>query len=153
MAIGATRKQLAHRFSYELHHGPIPEDLRVLHRCDNPPCVRAECDTPGCQHLKDSEGCKSHLFLGTDADNSADMREKKRDAFGERHPKAKLSDDRVREIRRRYKFHKVTAPMLAKEFNVSPITILRVVKGERWRHVTYSSENDPSGKSGTTPCT
>lgn len=45
-----------HRVAWELVNGPIPDGMHVCHHCDNPPCCNVD-----------------HLFLGTDADNNADM--------------------------------------------------------------------------------
>ena len=76
---GKTRMIRAHRFSWEIHNGPIPTGLCVLHSCDTPLCVRPD-----------------HLFLGTQQENLEDMRRKGRGhklppLRGHEHPEAKLS--------------------------------------------------------------
>jgi hypothetical protein len=52
---GTSGKVLAHRFMWQLLHGPIPQGLCILHRCDNPTCVNPR-----------------HLFIGTKKDNTQD---------------------------------------------------------------------------------
>ena len=69
------KKWLAHRYAYFLAHGEIPDDLQVLHSCDNRPCCNP-----------------AHLSTGTNLDNVIDMMEKRRHRYGETHHNAKLSD-------------------------------------------------------------
>ncbi len=73
----------SHRMSYILEYGSIPEDLCVLHKCDNRGCVRPE-----------------HLYPGTRSQNSKDMIDSKRQTSGERNPRCKLTVSQIFEIRR-----------------------------------------------------
>lgn len=78
------RVQLAHRVSWVMHVGPIPDGMHVCHKCDTPACVNPD-----------------HLFLGDNAANHADKVAKGRQgaARGEASPKAKLTDEQVAAIR------------------------------------------------------
>jgi len=123
----------AHRYSWEMANGPIPGDLKVLHTCDNPPCVNP-----------------AHLFLGTNADNTADMVAKGRSTTGMRnglvkhperaargsaHGSAKLNEDTVREIRAARAAGESLSE-LSHHFEISPTTIIDVAKRKTWKHVT-----------------
>ena len=69
------RMRLAHRVVWELENGPIPQDIFVLHKCDNPPCCNPD-----------------HLFLGDQTANLHDMTAKGRRAEGEQHGNASVPD-------------------------------------------------------------
>lgn len=108
----------AHRVSWTIHYGPIPDGLSVLHRCDNPPCVRPD-----------------HLFLGTQADNGLDMAEKKRSTFGQRNAQSKLTDEQVIAIRRKYAAGGCSHRGLAAEFGMAHQTIRNILIRKIWKHL------------------
>lgn len=100
---------VAHRVSYTLWIGVIPEGMLVCHHCDNPKCVNPE-----------------HLFIGNHTDNMRDCKRKHRNVwpvfFGEDHPNAKLTNDDVKSIRASC----MSRRLLAARYGVSKSTIKRV---------------------------
>lgn len=116
--IRANSKRMgAHRFSYQLAHGPIPPGYQVCHSCDNPGCVNP-----------------MHLWTGTNADNVADRDAKGRRVIvsGERASKAKLTEGQVKEIRRRIA---AGQPLryIAADYGVHHTTVLDIGKRRSWR--------------------
>lgn len=135
------RKVRAHRLSWMLLRGPIPDGLWVLHNCpggDNPRCVNP-----------------AHLWLGTALENRRDADAKGRTAVGDRHPsrtqperrprgeahwKARLTAEQVNEIRGRYipgrtKHGRVTRRQLATEYGISKRQIDNILGGQQWTHL------------------
>lgn len=108
----------AHVASWRLHHGDSTQGLFVLHRCDVPCCVNP-----------------AHLFLGTSAENMADMARKGRAAGlrrkGKAHPLAKLTDESAAEIRKA-SASGVPQRSIARRVGVSQSTVSAVVTGGRW---------------------
>lgn len=111
----------AHRYAWELAHGPIPDGLFVLHHCDNKRCVRVE-----------------HLFLGTPADNMHDMDRKGRrrvvSTQGEARSDHKLTEVQVREIRA-MAAGGMSYRRIALRYPVHASTVERIVRRQRWAHV------------------
>jgi len=109
---------LAHRVSFSLNCHEITSEDHVLHRCDNPPCINP-----------------SHLFIGTQADNNADMKRKGRMnpglVHGESHGGSKLKSEDVLQIRASEK----SPNELAKIYGVSRRQIRDVKARKSWKHI------------------
>jgi len=109
----------AHRYSYEMEYGPIPEGMLVLHHCDNPPCVNPR-----------------HLFLGTHQDNVADRVKKgrTRSPCGEAHGKSKLSESDIIYIRNA-RGNGDSLGRLASQFKVNKSAICKICRRTTWKHI------------------
>ena len=110
----ARKTRGAHRISYEITKGPIPDGMCVCHHCDN-----ASCMNP------------NHLFLGTQQDNMSDKVQKGRAATGEHNGRAKLTDYEVRQIRASDKTQRV----LGLDFGVDQALIGRIKRRQIWTHI------------------
>jgi hypothetical protein len=112
------RTTTAHRAAFTLFVSDIPAGQQVLHRCDEPKCVRPD-----------------HLFLGTQADNMADKAAKGRchDQRGERSHTAKLSRAQVADIKAKYLAGGVSQRALAASYKVSQRTVSDLLRGVCWK--------------------
>lgn len=106
-----------HRFSYELHKGKITNGLFVCHTCDNSLCVNPD-----------------HLWLGTNKENITDMMRKQRGHVkpGEENPQAKLTWEKVRQIRELYVKNEMGYKKLGRLFSVNWRTIADILKNVTW---------------------
>lgn len=123
---GKTKMLLAHRVSWFLAYNKWPE-LHVLHKCDNTSCVNP-----------------SHLFEGTDKDNSDDKISKGRHEYGDRHHNSTLTTDKVREIKWLLTL-KNKQRDIARMANVAPSVISNIKFGKLWKHVNTSVVLDIDG--------
>lgn len=130
--IGNGKKVLrSSRVSYELHNGSIPNDMFVLHTCDNRKCVNPK-----------------HLWLGNHQDNMDDRNSKNRQAKGdkclrkninslkgEKNPSSILTNITVEKIRQMYKTNNYSTRYLSRMFNCGQTTIMNIVNNKTWKHI------------------
>ena len=113
------KPMLVHRTSWEVFRGPIPNGMYVLHRCDNPRCIRPE-----------------HLFLGDQQMNMDDKAAKKRHRYGvsrgSDHGCSKLTEKQVREIRA----SSGPSRIVAENYGISGRQVRDIRTLKSWKHVT-----------------
>ena len=99
---------------YEECFGFIPEGMVIRHKCDNMRCINIE-----------------HIEIGTPKQNSEDMRDRGRAAFGEKNGNRKLTWKQVEQIRKEYKRY---GPNLSQKYGVTKETIRYAALGITWRN-------------------
>lgn len=105
----------AHRVAYEIRHNEtIPQGYCACHRCDRPTCINPD-----------------HLFVGTKSQNTADRQAKGRQARGERHYSARLTESQVRAILRDDR----KPEEVAADYGVNHCTINDIRARRTWRHI------------------
>lgn len=128
---GTRKSASAHRVSYLVFKGEIPDGMEVCHKCDNPCCINPD-----------------HLFLGTKQENIADRERKGRNVVftGEEQPRAKLTKKKVKDARWERAFKGTSFQKLAEKYGVSKRTIQNAVKGVTWKCVSYMPEPPKEGE-------
>lgn len=118
-----TRSSRAHRLSYLLFVGNIPEGMCVCHHCDNPSCVNP-----------------NHLFLGTIRDNNLDKTIKNRvpkgtdhKHHGTNHPSSKINEETVKSIRKSFDEEHKSLAQLSRDYNLKQGHIRKIIKRITWK--------------------
>ena len=114
----AYRKLRAPRLAYEHFKGDIPEGLMIRHLCHNKICVNPD-----------------HLEVGTNQDNANDQVAASKQLRGETHPRAKLTENMVRQIRLLVE-RGLSNKEIAAKFSVTDKTVCHIKSGRLWRHVS-----------------
>lgn len=109
---------LAHRFSYQINVGEIPDGKSVLHKCDNRPCINP-----------------AHLYPGTALDNARDRETRGRAVYlpGAANGRAILTAVQVAAIRARHSQGGITLTELGKQYGVGRPAIGHIVRGRNWK--------------------
>lgn len=106
--------RVAHKVSWLIHNGgSLHKSTKVLHKCDNPPCVNPD-----------------HLILGSQGENNKDM------CLKGRNPRAKITPEMVLEIRRLRSEEKLQHQEIADRFGLSRNNVTNILNGKRWGYVT-----------------
>lgn len=112
------KHQKAHRASWTIHKGGIPDGMKICHKCDVRSCVNPD-----------------HLFLGTQADNVADMIAKGRfrhtTLYGEDNPRSKFTAEIVSDVRKRAAAGEPQR-RIAASIGMSPMNVSRIVRRQLW---------------------
>lgn len=111
------KKISAHRISYDLFWGEIPNGFYVLHKCDTPACVNP-----------------THLFLGTAQDNANDCINKDRKLRGSAHQNSKVIEKDVALIRKLYGDGMLQKD-IAKKFDITRENVGYIVRRKTWTHI------------------
>ncbi len=108
-------QKIASRATWVETYGPIPEGMWVLHKCDNPPCVRP-----------------SHLYLGTPARNTRDMVERGRQVthVNEANARTVVATEDVQRIRERVASGEMQK-LVAEDYGIHPAHVSRLCSGKR----------------------
>jgi len=117
------RTDLAHRVSYRIANGPIPNGHQIRHMCDNPTCVNPR-----------------HLLTGTGKQNARDALNRGRYRWGDRNGRAKLTEDQVCEIKTCWSAGESQVSM-AKRFRVSRAAIQWILNGKNWTRLNGGAES------------
>lgn len=110
----------AHRLSYMIYKGNIPDEMLICHTCDNTKCVNP-----------------NHLFKGTHIDNMRDKINKNRsnNIKGEMISVSKLKEKQVLEAREEYNNSDISIRQLSKKYNISPSSMRDIIMKIAWKHI------------------